>query len=67
MSKLMEPPAFISNKKYFATYKKDLKQWTILTTLEPEKQANMVIPDDDPIKEKIDTQMKDADLAIGPK
>ena len=66
MSKLMKPPAFISNKKSFATYKKDLKRWTNLTTLEPEKQANMVIhfiPDDDPIKEKIDTQMKDEDLA----
>ena len=62
----MEPPAFISNKKSYETYKKDLKRWTILTTLEPEKQANMVIhfiPDDDPIKEKIDTQMNDADLA----
>ena len=62
----METPAFISNKKSFTTYKKDLKQWTILTTLEPEKQANILIhfiPDDDPIKEKIDTQMKDADLA----
>ena len=66
MSKLVEPPAFISNKKSYETYKKDLKRWTILTTLEPEKQANMVIhfiPDDDPIKEKIDTQMNDADLA----
>ena len=62
----MEPPAFISNKKSFATYKKDLKRWTTLTTLEPEKQANMVIhfiPDDDPIKENIDTQMDDDELA----
>ena len=40
-------------------------RWTTLTTLQAEKQANMVIhfiPDADPIKEKIDTQMKDSDL-----
>ena len=65
MSNLMEPPAFISNKKSYATYKKDLMRWTTLTTLAQEKQANMVvhfIPDDDPIKEKIDTQMEDDKL-----
>ena len=62
----MEPQAFISIKKTYATYEKDLKRWTTLTTLAPEKQANMVIhfiPDDDPIKEKIDTQMTDEELS----
>ena len=62
----MEPPAFISNKKSYTTYEKDLRWWTTLTTLAPEKQANMVIhfiPDDDPIKEKIDTQMADDELS----
>ena len=62
----MEPPAFISTKKSYATYEKDLKRWTTLTTLAQEKQANMVIhfiPDDDPIKEKIDTQMTDVELS----
>ena len=37
MSNLMEPPAFISNKKLYATYKKDLMRWTTLTTLAEEK------------------------------
>ena len=37
MSNLMEPPAFISNKKSYATYKKDLMRWTTLTTLAEEK------------------------------
>ena len=63
---MMEPPAFISTKKTYATYEKDLKRWTTLTTLAPEKQANMVIhfiPDEDPIKEKIDTQMTDTELS----
>ena len=62
----MEPPAFISKKKTYATYMKDLKRWTTLTTLAKEKQANMVIhfiPDDDPIKEKIDTQMAEEKLS----
>ena len=66
MTNLMEPPAFISKKKTYATYEKDLKRWTTLTTLAAEKQANMVIhyiPDDDPIKEKIDTQMTEAQLS----
>ena len=55
MSNMMEPPAFISKKKTYATYVKDLKRWT-----------NMVIhfiPDDDPIKEKIDTQMAEEKLS----
>ena len=62
MSNLREPPAFISTKKTYATYEKDLKRWTTLTTLAPEKQANMVIhyiPDDNPIKEKIELSCKE--------
>ena len=63
----MEPPSFISGKKSFETYKKDLLRWTSLTTLEKKKQAIMVVHflDDDTsgIKEKIDTQLEDKDLA----
>ena len=62
MSKLIEPPSFISETKSFETYKKDLERWALLTTLEPAKQALMVVHllDGDPsgIKEKIVEDLK---------
>ena len=62
MSKLIEPPSFISETKSFETYKKDLERWVLLTTLEPAKQALMVdhLLDGDTsgIKEKIVEDLK---------
>ena len=66
MSKLIEPPSFISKTKSFETYKKDLMRWAMLTTLEETKQALLVVHllDGDPsgIKEKIDEGVSDDDL-----
>ena len=66
MSKLIEPPSFISETKSFETYKKDLERWAQLTTLDPTKQALLVVHmlDGDPsgIKEKIDENVDDNEL-----
>jgi hypothetical protein len=65
--KLREPPAFISETKSFATYKRDLKRWAKLTDLEDDQKADMVVHCLDGhssgIKEKIDTQMEEAKLS----
>lgn len=66
-TKAREPPAFISETKTFATYKRDLKRWAKLTDLKPEQQADMVVHCLDGhssgIKEKIDTQVEEAKLS----
>ena len=66
MSRLIEPPGFISETKSFETYKKDLARWAMLTTLDETKQALLVVHllDGDPsgIKEKIDEGVPDDDL-----
>ena len=66
-NKAREPPAFISETKSFATYKRDLQRWCNLTTLTQEQQADMVVHclDGHPsgIKEKIDTQLSATTLS----
>ena len=67
MAKAREPPAFISETKSFATYKRDLTRWAKLTDLEDDQKADMVVHclDGHPsgIKDKIDTQMKESALS----
>ena len=67
MSKFLEPPSFIGENKNFETYQKDLKRWTMLTTIEVDKQALMVVHFLDGhvsgIKEKIDESMDEKVLA----
>ena len=56
MTKL-ELPSFISERKSFETYKRDLERWSKLTDVEPELQAVLVVYylDGDPsgMKEKM--------------
>ena len=63
MSTNLEPPAFVSEKKLFAEYKKDLKRWSRLTSLAKSVQAEMVVyrleGHPSRIKEKITTQLGD--------
>ena len=65
--KAREPPAFISETKSFATYKRDLKRWAKLTDLEDDQKADMVVHCLDGhasgIKEKIDTQIEEKNLS----
>ena len=65
MTKL-EPPSFISERKSFETYKRDLERWSKLTDVKPELQAILVIHylDGDPsgVKEKIDNGIEEEDL-----
>ena len=42
-SKILEPLSFISEKKSFETYAKDLKRWALLTSVAKEKQALIVL------------------------
>ena len=55
------PPAFISDKKSYAEYKKDLEMWSRITSLDPKLQAEVVVyrleGDPSRIKEKIFTQI----------
>ena len=66
MSKILEPPSFISETKSYETYEKDLKRWALLTSVDEKKQALMVVHylDGDPsgIKDKIDAELEDAKL-----
>lgn len=66
MSKLLEPPSFISETKSYETYEKDLKRWALLTSVDEKKQALMVVHylDGDPsgIKDKIDAELEDVKL-----
>ena len=66
MSKTLEPPGFISELKSFETYQKDLKRWAMLTLVEKEKQALLVLHylDGHPsgIKEKVDAELEDDKL-----
>ena len=66
MSRFIEPPGFISETKSFETYQKDLKRWALLTSVEKEKQALMVLHYLDGhksgIKEKVDAQIEETDL-----
>ena len=61
MSKILEPPAFVSDDKSYAEYKFDLKRWSRLCGLDKNLQADMVVYrlDGHPsrIKEKVDTQL----------
>ena len=63
MAFLLEPPAFVSEKKSFAEYKKDLQRWSRLTSLDKSVQAEMVVyrleGHPSRIKEKITTQLGD--------
>ena len=60
---MLEPPTFISEKKSFDVYKKDLKRWSRLTTLDKKTQAEMVVykleNHSSKIQEKINTQIGD--------
>ena len=62
-STLLEPPTFISENKSFDVYKKDLKRWSRLTSLDKKLQAEMVVYklENHPsrIQEKITTQLGD--------
>ena len=66
MSKLLEPPSFISETKSYETYEKDLKRWALLTSVDEKKQALMVVHylDGDPsgIKDKINAELEDVKL-----
>ena len=66
MSWFIEPPGFISETKSFETYQKDLKRWALLTSVEKEKQALMVLHYLDGhksgIKEEVDGQINVTDL-----
>ena len=66
MSKILEPPSFISETKSLKTYSKDLKRLSLLTSVAKEKQALMVFHylDGDPsgIKEKVDAQIEEETL-----
>ena len=61
MSKVIEPPTFVSDNKSYVEYKQDLLRWSRLCGLREELQAEMVVYrlEDHPsrIKEKIDTQI----------
>ena len=63
MTSILEPPAFVSEKKSFAEYKKDLQRWSRLTSLDKKVQAEMVVyrleGHPSRIKEKISTQLGD--------
>ena len=63
MSTILEPPSFVSEKKSFGEYKKDLLRWSRLTSLEKKVQAEMVVyrleGHPSRIKEKITTQLGD--------
>ena len=60
---LLEPPTFINENKTFEVYKKDLKMWSRLTSLDKKLQAKMVVYklENHPsrIQEKIATQLGD--------
>ena len=63
MSTILEPPSFVSEKKSFGEYKKDLLRWSRLTSLDKKVQAEMVVyrleGHPSRIKEKITTQLSD--------
>ena len=63
MSTILEPPSFVSEKKSFGEYKKDLLRWSRLTSLDKKVQAEMVVYSleghPSRIKEKITTQLSD--------
>ena len=42
MTTILEPPSFVSEKKSFGEYKKDLLRWSRLTSLDKKVQAEMV-------------------------
>ena len=60
MATILEPPSFVSEKKSFGEYKKDLLRWSRLTSLDKKVQAEMVVyrleGHPSRIKEKITTQ-----------
>ena len=66
MSKLLEPPSFISETKSYETYEKDLERWALLPSVVEIKHALMVVHhlDGDPsgIKDKIDAEIEDVKL-----
>ena len=61
MSKILEPPAFVSDDKSYAEYKVDLQRWSRICGVEKKLQAEMVVYrlDGHPsrIKEKVNTQL----------
>ena len=63
MTTILEPPSFVSEKKSFGEYKKDLLRWSRLTSLDKKVQAEMVVyrleGHPSRIKEKITTQIGD--------
>ena len=42
-SSKIEPPTFVSQTKSYATYKKDLKMWSRITSVEKKLQAEVVV------------------------
>ena len=63
----LEPPTFISDKKSYEAYKRELKVWSIATSLEKSKQALVValsLPEehDSNIKEKVFSELDTDDL-----
>ena len=61
MASTIEPPEFVSDKKSYETYKRDLKMWSRITTLKKSAQAEMVVyrleGHSSGIKDKIMTQL----------
>ena len=43
MSTLLEPQSYVSEKKSFGEYKKDLLRWSRLTSLDKKVQSEMVV------------------------
>ena len=67
MSVKLEPPTFISEKKSYDAYKRELTIWSIATSVVKEKQALVValsLPEqhDSNIKEKVFAELKVEDL-----
>ena len=63
MSNALKTPDFISENKSFASYERDLRRWSRLTTLDKKKQAEWIVlhleGHPSGIKEKIETQLGD--------
>ena len=72
MSKSVEPPSFVSDKKTYAQYKADLLMWSHISGIDKKVQAEMVVyrleGHPSKIKEKVMTQigeqLKDCDNGI---
>ena len=65
----LQPPSFVSDTKTYDEYKRELKGWALVTSVEKKKQAIVValsIPDsaDGSIKQKIFAEMSNEQLNV---